>query len=716
MSARASERLFPWLLALPALLFATPLSPLVLDPYPHLAGTGWAVLALVPLALGLLLRGATPRGAWPFLATLAWALVSWRLAPVTDTFEARRALLVLCFLPLAVAGGAALDARGRATLAWIAVGLSIAWTGFALLAGGLLRFVGVLGDTGSLSQAALPGAAIGALWLVRATGARRIAGGLALALFLGHVAAAPVLAGAHTLLAGLLLVLWRGPAGARPRVAALALVALLAPFAGMAVRQVATGEAPAIEGLRESSAHSLGGLGVRALVWRSALGLIGDHALLGAGPGQFQAAFPPHRDPREIELSRHGVCSELDTEVEHAHNDWLQAFCELGLPGGLLFALALALCARAAWRRLGDERDLPFAVAALALLVNSLVHAPLWANPAAAVLGAALLGTLTSTAPARSSRLSAVFVALPLLCAVPATGPLVRHGRGLRDYVWAAMRSSHPAPADLLGAIQEARAAAPDAVPALLLWARGRGPDTEPWTAVLERRPSMVEAWEQSGTLLARRGATDDARGRYLHALALSPTHPRILRNLARLELVQGDLEAGLEVVATLRASGCLDPDWLAELASELVLGMGRSARGARLCFASPLEALSPEELHERAVGPEQREAADTAECLAQLLWGRAHAASGAFDAAVRSYRQATQRSAAWRAARGAGSTGPAAPLALELAAAQERAGRRDEALRTLEGLQADAGTWAELPGWAREALTDLGLGPGAER
>ena len=36
------ERVLPWLLCLPALYLATPLSPLVLDPYPHLAGTGWA--------------------------------------------------------------------------------------------------------------------------------------------------------------------------------------------------------------------------------------------------------------------------------------------------------------------------------------------------------------------------------------------------------------------------------------------------------------------------------------------------------------------------------------------------------------------------------------------------------------------------------------------------------------------------------------------------
>ena len=43
------ERLPPWLLVLPALVFALPLSPLAADPFPHLAGTGLAVVLLCNL-------------------------------------------------------------------------------------------------------------------------------------------------------------------------------------------------------------------------------------------------------------------------------------------------------------------------------------------------------------------------------------------------------------------------------------------------------------------------------------------------------------------------------------------------------------------------------------------------------------------------------------------------------------------------------------------
>jgi O-antigen ligase len=720
-------RVLPWLLVLPALLFVSPASPLADDPYPHLAGTGWAVLALVPLALALALRGASLRPAWPFLALLAWGLVSWRLAPVTDTFEARRALLVLCTLPLALAGGAALDPAGKVRLQWLALLLACGWTGLALWQG--FRdgnFAGVLGDTGSLSQAALPGAAIGAVWLVSAERARRVAGGVALSLFLVHVAAAPVLAGSHTLLAGLLLAVVRGPGKRRGALGALALVALVAPFAGMALRQAFTGATPSLEGAPSAPSHSLGGLGVRALVWRASLGLIGDHALLGAGPGQFQAAFPPYRDPREIELSRHGTCSELDTEVEHAHNDWLQSFCELGLTGGALFALGFGLCLRAALRGARRAEDLPLAVAALAILVNSFVHAPLWANPAASVLACGLFGALRGDESGRPSRAGSAVLALPLLLAVPAALPLVRFGQAACAYIDAARGLSrlprvdgvdgsfHPQDGEPLlealhAAIVRAGEVSSEAVAARILAARAAAGSpgdrsAESWDAVLEERPHMVEAWEQSATLHAVRGEYAEAQARYARALELSPTHPRILRNAARLEWTQGDPGLGQELVARLREPGCLAPEWLEALGGELVLELGRPEPGARLLFGTPLAELSPEELHARASGKEGE--ADAAECLAQLGWAREHAGRGDFALALRNYRQAAERSHARR-----GTTrGPAPLYALEQAAAEARLGRDAEARARVAAAHASADDWGALQGWAAEALIGLGL------
>jgi tetratricopeptide (TPR) repeat protein len=714
------QRLLPWLLVLPALLFATPLSPLDADPYPHLTGTAFDLLLLGPLALVLLFRGANTVRAWPFVGALAWALVSWKLGGGTDALEARRALGVLALLPLALVGGSALDARGREILAALLVGLSLVWTSVALVRGFTDgAFAGVLGDTGSLSQAALPGAAIGALWLARGTGARRFLGALALAVFLGHVAAAPVVAGAHTLLAALLLAALRGGARGRGFFLGLALVALVAPFAGQAAREAWNRATPA--GAPSDPSHSLGGLAVRVRVWHAALGLIGAQPWLGAGPGQFQAAFPPYRDPREIELSRHGVCSELDTEVEHAHNDWVLGFCELGLVGGALLALGLLLSTRDVWRAAADDERLPLALAGAALLVNACVHAPLSGNPAASPLALAVLGAL---APAGApSRRRAILACLPALLALPIAPALITHGAAMSAYASSARRIDELArgeasrdtrsavAAELQGELARARAvllvattAEPDSAPALALAARlAEGGDRiAPWDRLLALRPHSTEAWEESGVLCARAGRVADARERLAHALALSPTHPRILRNLARLELVQGELEAGLALLARLKQEGCLATDWRTGLGAELVLELGEPQRGALVLLDQTLASLSPEDLHGRARAAEDAALSGALECLAQLLWARQHAAAGDFEVALRNYRQAAQRSEARRGS----ANGPAKLYALELAAAELRAGHEDEAREHLR--RAGTAQGVALEPWAAEALRAL--------
>jgi tetratricopeptide (TPR) repeat protein len=556
---------------------------------------------------------------------------------------------------------------------------------------------------------------------VRERGARRVLGGLALVLFLAHVAAAPVIAGSHTLLAALLVAAWRHPGRGRGALAGLALAALMAPFVGMAARGALHGTTPDFEGVPPATAtstgraHTLGGLGVRALVWRSTFALVADHPLAGCGPGQFQAAFPPYRDPREIELSRHGVCSELDTEVEHAHNDWLQGFAELGLVGGGLLALGLALAARAALSALREDERLPLAIAALALLVNAFVHAPFTGNPAAAALSFAVFGAV-STAAAGTRRIAGTVHALPVLVAACFAFPLIGHGLAMSTRLEALRRADelqqHGAAAPSVDAalraedeaLRRALELAPDSAPARMLHAR-RTRAVADWDLALALRPHAVEAWEQSATELARSGQTTAARERYERALALSPTHPRIWRNVARLELTQGDAERGLAAVERLRVAGCLDPAWTAALGRELVLVLGLPQRGAPLVADRALAELVPEELHARAQadGPD----ADALECLAQLLWARQHAASGAFELALRSYRQARDRSRSQR--------GEPAPLyALELAAAEFRAGRLDEARAQSIGVRVDALTWDELPSWARAALAELEVAPEA--
>ncbi len=62
----------------------------------------------------------------------------------------------------------------------------------------------------------------------------------------------------------------------------------------------------------------------RMLLWKSGLMSILDKPFLGWGPGNFEIAYLKHRD-------------SIDGIVNYAHNDFLQAFVELGIPIALVF-------------------------------------------------------------------------------------------------------------------------------------------------------------------------------------------------------------------------------------------------------------------------------------------------------------------------------------------------------------------------------------------
>ncbi len=80
----------------------------------------------------------------------------------------------------------------------------------------------------------------------------------------------------------------------------------------------------------------------RAVVWRTTAGLAARHPILGHGLGTFETVYEPHRSPR------------APGRYDHAHNDWLESFCDggvLALGAGLVL---LVISAR--WlRRLPEE-------------------------------------------------------------------------------------------------------------------------------------------------------------------------------------------------------------------------------------------------------------------------------------------------------------------------------------------------------------------------
>lgn len=713
---------------------------LAADPFPHLAGTAWAALASVPAAVVLLVR---VRGALPFATLLAFAwlaalLVLQASGVTTDVLEAHRALFQATILVFAFVAGSRL---GRTELRLFECGLmiaSLAWTVQALLDQwtGVSPGAGVLGDSGSLSQAALPGALVGALFFARGSGGVRALGLTTFILFALHALQVPVLAGAVAALLALgsALVL---ESGATRRRCALVFGALLlglftlatglvhssggsAPNATAGLDRVepeaATGVASTTDATRRSP---FGGFEVRARIWSRIPALIAARPG-GIGPGQFQASFPPFRDPREIQLSRQGVCNDFETEVEHAHNDWLGGLAEGGAPGGLLWFALLAWIGARAWRRLagGTIEVAAAALAVLGLLWNAALHSAVLVHPTNGLVFGLLAGVLFQGGRALRAIPAALGVrlaALGLVVVAVLAWPLTTHGRALTTYVGALARldrepnASEARRESLARTARESLAralvAAPASVPARKQSARLTN-ELEPWFELLDLRPWAADVHDQLATLAARRGQDELAREHWETSLSLSADHPRLLRNLARLAAWSERPSEAATWIARLEANGCLQANWLRELGASLALAGRRDAALDAFTRADPELAGGPEALF--AASGAAREAgdkrlADALRSLAHQGWARRHAAAGDFATAVRSYRQAL---APTLVAKSSGS--PA--IRLEKAAAEWRAGLPDEAARTLrEGggasvLEADNGGLD----WVRSCFSEL--------
>jgi len=673
MRGEAKERALAAALLLPPFVLAWPgpLSLLRRDFLPHATGAGAVALATLPAIVLLVLRpdASGARGVrglplllLPLLCAAAWAA----FGRVSDPFEARRAVLGwTTALALALCGASLGEAGARAYVRGLVV-LALVLLAFAL-ANPANGFAGALGNTGSLAQAALPGAIAGACLTSQAPRSWGIAGALALVGFLAYTARAPVIAGGLALAAGLFAFaiarpdLTRALRGLYLAAAVLAALGVLAPSV---VRR--TGTARAAE---PPTPASSGGFEVRARIWTRSLAMLGDHAAFGVGPGQFPASFPAYRDPREIELSTHRRAIAAETEVEHPHEDWLAPALDLGAVAGLAWVAFLGLVAGAGLRaiRSGRGAEEALGAGALALLAYALVHAPLTQEPAASSIAYVVFGAVLSRP---GSRRWIPISALALLAAMsPAALAFVRHGRALADLAVPDERDA----AGVGRSIDAALEACPDSVLARTLHARlleEREADpavvVSAWDRVIEVRPDRVEARMQRALARVRIGEHDGAREDWERALALDPSHPGILANLRVLDLQTGSLETGSR--------------WL-----------DGQDPGPQASFERSKE--------ERA--RQEEVLADLFEARAHLLWAREHAAAGRFADAVRSYRQCVRVT-------GDHVDGGARRVRLELAAALAADGREEDARKEVSVLRPNAPDLERLPEWAAARLRSL--------
>lgn len=69
----------------------------------------------------------------------------------------------------------------------------------------------------------------------------------------------------------------------------------------------------------------------RLAAWRAGAAMIPQYAVMGSGYGTFEPAFVPYKPP------------EMTGRWDHAHNDWLQAIVEGGIPVGLILGVLFAV-------------------------------------------------------------------------------------------------------------------------------------------------------------------------------------------------------------------------------------------------------------------------------------------------------------------------------------------------------------------------------------
>lgn len=155
---------------------------------------------------------------------------------------------------------------------------------------------------------------------------------------------------------------------------------------------------------RAVEAEGLGAVELRPHIWADSVGLAEDHWLLGGGSGAFRSLYP------------HYQSSKIVGWAKFAHNDYLNAWTDLGLVGLAVILIGLFLWFRAMLRNVSRQDHVRMAMAmaivwsVCAILLHSLTLFNLQ-EPANAWLFCLLmgvgLGLRAGTEPERVSRRSA---------------------------------------------------------------------------------------------------------------------------------------------------------------------------------------------------------------------------------------------------------------------------------------------------------------------
>ncbi len=468
-------------------------------------GVGYDVLRL-PLALALLaaLPLAGPgRAGQALLAVLILQAVS--LAATADVSAGLAAVLVTAAAAGAYAAARRLSFEDAPRILAVVAGVLLAVAAWQRWKG--RPPASLLGNSNYAG-------AFAAMLFCALAGLRHWPGAGAAAVLLALSGSRGGLVGAGAGAALLALLLWRE--GRRREAVVASAILMVAASIGVAA-------APS----RFLSPERLDTASVRLEIWKGALQLGADHAVLGAGAGGFQVAYPPYRSEVEARITTRDHAGGFP-EVEDAHSSWVHSFAEGGIPGALAWLALAAFSLLRAWRAPSGQAGWAGAVAAFlaAALFNTIS-----AHASHAVLFGVALGALEG----RTER------ALPrpvawLAAALLAAGALWSFARIPRDLAY------HAAPA------AEDRVAALRALPD---W-RGRfqlgqeldrqrrpAEAADAYREVLKSRPFHAVALTNLGVALIRSGDRTEGERWLVRAQEVSPHYYMTRFNLGLLRLLE---------------------------------------------------------------------------------------------------------------------------------------------------------------------------------
>ncbi|MDZ4339605.1 MAG: O-antigen ligase family protein [candidate division NC10 bacterium] len=293
-----------------------------------------------------------------------------------------------------------------------------------------------------------------------------------------------------------------------------------------------------------------GSLQVRLAIWQGTLRMIRDHLWMGVGAGNFPLAFVPYRDA--------AIYQNPGMQVEHPHNEVLNALAELG-PAGLLVILWLLVRVVRLGRALARRADLRTEM--LGGILGGLAAAAAYANlfyvvqvPASAMNVAVLLGLLDAMDRGSSEeahgprvRLSMLLPGL-LILGVLWVHYFLRPLAGEAHYFLAEEQFREERMEAGLTRLDRSLRWNPRSYVvryrrAVIFFSLGRYAETiQEAREVLRLHPQMEVAYGLMGSAYLNLGYTGRAKEIFHQAVRLNPNYPHALNNLGVLAAREGRL------------------------------------------------------------------------------------------------------------------------------------------------------------------------------